>query len=515
MFAGIVGGVALAAITKQTQAEKKLEAVIRATGGAAGFTADELKRMASQLQLVTNYGDEVTISAIAILTTFKQIKGDAFRDAVVAMQDMSAVMGTGLKESAVQLGKALNDPIKGISALSRVGVSFSEQQKQQIKGYQESNQLMKAQGVILAELKGEFGGAAREMADPLVQLKNDLGDIAEIIGSALVPKVRELGKIVRGAALAFAEKDSKLRENVLTLGKWALAVSGIILIVPRLLKLLTMLLTAIKMITGAQTVMLALSGPKGWAVLAAGALIAVGAIAGLEMAWIKVAEAARDAKAASEEAVDSAGKAGRKQKVFMVSEELAPFVDRARQAARIGIMPREVLAPGVLGILQEEQPELMANLQGKAREVIARRGAEREERLKRQVEQFEKRFAAKEGKVAELARVNEWEGRRGELGRIEARIKEIKDLYMLKVPETKPGFQAAFESAEQMYRRITIAAAGRAEDPQKEIAEAVKIANEKHELELRHLEGIKNAVEAQLAEIVGRKPVEAEIVGAK
>ena len=155
--AGVAAGViALAAV--QAKAEARLEAVIRATGQAAGFTAEELKKQASALQEITAVGDETILKAQAILLTFKQIKGDVFQDAIMAALDMSAVMGTDLTGSIVQVGKALNDPILGLTALSRVGVSFSDQQKVQIRLLQEAGDVMGAQRVILAELKGEFGG---------------------------------------------------------------------------------------------------------------------------------------------------------------------------------------------------------------------------------------------------------------------------------------------------------------------------------------------------------------------
>lgn len=192
---------ALAFVTKsiklareQVQAEKKLEAVLRATGNAAGFTADELKKMAADLQKVTNFGDEVTISALAVLATFKEIKGDQFREAIESAQDMASVMETDLKGAVLQLGKALNDPIRGISALSRAGVSFTTEQKELIKVLQESGDIMGAQKIILAELKSEFGGAAKEMVDPVTQAFHDLGDIMEKVGLIALPTINEWAK---------------------------------------------------------------------------------------------------------------------------------------------------------------------------------------------------------------------------------------------------------------------------------------------------------------------------------
>ena len=196
-FRGFVGMAAVGVAAKkaadaageQIAAERKLESVLAATGNAAGFTADELKQMASDLQQVTNYGDEATLSAMGVLASFTNIKGDVFRDATTAAQDLSAVMGQDLQSSVVQIGKALNDPIKGVTALQRVGVAFTQQQKDQITAMVEAGNIMGAQQLILAELKKEFGGAAEAMADPFTQFGNAAGDVQEELGML----VREIG----------------------------------------------------------------------------------------------------------------------------------------------------------------------------------------------------------------------------------------------------------------------------------------------------------------------------------
>ncbi len=177
--------------TQQTE-EKKLQAVLKATAGAAGLSAAEIKAYAGELQGLTNFGDEATIGAAAVLATFKEIKGDTFKDALALGQDLSAVMGQDMKASAVQLGKALNDPIRGVTALSKVGVSFTEQQRQQIAAMQAVGNIAGAQAVILSELRSEFGGAARGMADPFTQAANILGDVAEVAGDVLLPPLREV-----------------------------------------------------------------------------------------------------------------------------------------------------------------------------------------------------------------------------------------------------------------------------------------------------------------------------------
>jgi len=181
----------LEAFKIQEDAITKLNAVVRATGGAAGYSSGELRKMAEDLQEVATFGDEVTESAQAVLSTFTQVKGDVFQDAIKSAQDMNTVLGGDLQSSVLQLGKALNDPIKGITALSRAGVSFTEEQKETIRTLVEQNKVMEAQRVILAELNKEFGGAAQARAQTgtgrLQQIANLSGDLDEKVGQAWLP----------------------------------------------------------------------------------------------------------------------------------------------------------------------------------------------------------------------------------------------------------------------------------------------------------------------------------------
>ena len=174
----------------------KLEAVVASTGGAAGFTAQEIIDFADSLELVNDINADVTTSAAAVLATFTQIKGDVFKDAIIAAQDLSAVMGQDMQSSIVQIGKALNDPITGLTALRRVGVSFTEEQRNQITAMVKAGDVMGAQQQILAELKKEFGGAANAMSNPFVVLQNIAGRAIEGIGALALPALQSLATMI-------------------------------------------------------------------------------------------------------------------------------------------------------------------------------------------------------------------------------------------------------------------------------------------------------------------------------
>lgn len=173
---------------EQALAEAQLEQVIVSTGNAAGVTADEMREMASRLQDVTNFSDGAIISAEALLLTFTNIGGDVLPTATQTVLDMAEALDGGLKEASIQLGKALQDPITGVGALSEVGVNFTEEQKELIKSLVETGRVAEAQGIILAELSVEFGGqaaAARDADGGVIGLTNAYGNLREEMGFVL------------------------------------------------------------------------------------------------------------------------------------------------------------------------------------------------------------------------------------------------------------------------------------------------------------------------------------------
>jgi len=179
----------IALSNQQEQAERRVEQAIRSTGGAAGFSAEELKKMASAYQEITTFGDEVILDGQGMLLTFTNIGRDVFPQATEAMMNMATAMGTDLQSTGVQLGKALNNPIEGLSALSRAGVQFSDEQKKLIVNFMETGQTAEAQKIILGELETQFGGLAEAMADTnagqMQQLANTFGDFKEKIGDVI------------------------------------------------------------------------------------------------------------------------------------------------------------------------------------------------------------------------------------------------------------------------------------------------------------------------------------------
>ena len=178
----------------------KLSATLRATGYAAGFTTNELKKYAAELQKTVGIGDEVTISMMGILASFKNIRGDTFKQATAAIIDMAANLGKAGKGSAdveaavIQVGKALNDPIRGMAALGRVGIVFTgTAEESKSRHCRNPATCSGAQAIILSELQNEFGGVAKAMYEAdsgTKRLSNSWGDFQEAIGKAIVENAK-------------------------------------------------------------------------------------------------------------------------------------------------------------------------------------------------------------------------------------------------------------------------------------------------------------------------------------
>lgn len=200
----LVGAVAIGGFLKlasdQIAAEAKLEAVLKSTGNAAELSASQMKAHASEIQNLTGVGDEAVIAMQAILATFKEIKGVQFTDATMAIVDMATVLGTDLRSAAIQVGKALNDPLRGVSMLSRSGVTFTDVQLKMIKTLAKAGDIMGAQKIVLAELNSQFGGAAETVGKTFTgsvkKATSALGDMGEAVGGVFIPFVTRMTEAI-------------------------------------------------------------------------------------------------------------------------------------------------------------------------------------------------------------------------------------------------------------------------------------------------------------------------------
>jgi phage-related protein len=193
---GALAGITTKALGNAREAQQITnitEATIKATGGAAGVSATHVQDMANALQRTTGISDETIRSGSNIILTFKNIANaagdgnDIFDQTTKAALDLSAAGFGSVESASTMLGKALNDPLKGMSALTRVGVTFTDQQREQVEAAMANNDILGAQKIILAEVEGQVGGVAEAAADPMDKLTNMFNDLLEVLGSSLMP----------------------------------------------------------------------------------------------------------------------------------------------------------------------------------------------------------------------------------------------------------------------------------------------------------------------------------------
>lgn len=197
MAAGISIGAGIvyvaAAVRTYTEFEKqqlRTQGVLEATGYIAGFTARELEAMAQSNARATLASTQGMREAQQVLLTFRSIQGDTFRKALSLAQDMSEVFG-GLQQSALQLGKALESPTQGVTALSRAGVTFSEQQRDRISQWVAEGNLARAQAEVLAEVEKQLGGVAARVSDG--SIAGNMDSIAQSWENLLLASSRAFG----------------------------------------------------------------------------------------------------------------------------------------------------------------------------------------------------------------------------------------------------------------------------------------------------------------------------------
>ena len=190
---------------KQERAELTVLAGLRRIGTEVDQTHASMLRFASDLQTKTIFGDEdVLQGVIGQLLTFRNLGGEVFERTTKLALDLSATLGTDLQSSAIQLGKALNDPITGMSMLSRSGITFSQTTKDIVKEMVSANNLLGAQDLILSEIEAQYGGLAETLADSaggaVIQFGNQLGDLkesfGEVLSEALLPFIEKLSELV-------------------------------------------------------------------------------------------------------------------------------------------------------------------------------------------------------------------------------------------------------------------------------------------------------------------------------
>lgn len=211
VVAGAIGYKLASAAYESQKVMAQTTAIITATGGAAGVSAEQVSALSEKLAMQIGVDDELIQSSANLLLTFKSVQNqagegnDIFNRAVTITQDMANVFG-GADSAAKQLGKALSDPVAGLTALKKSGIDFTEQQKTQIETLVKSGQSLEAQKIILGEIESQVGGTAAASATGFDRMKVALGNVAETLGALLIPFIERFANFVIDNVVPYIEK---------------------------------------------------------------------------------------------------------------------------------------------------------------------------------------------------------------------------------------------------------------------------------------------------------------------
>ena len=326
-----LGVASVKAFDKQQKAIAQVEAGLKSRAGTVGFTSKELQKMAADLQKTTLFGDEEILQgATAQLLTFTNITGTQFEKTQQIALDLATRLDGDLKSASIMLGKALNDPVANLSALSRAGIQFSDDQKAVVKSLVETGQLAEAQTIILAELEKQYGGSAAAAAEagfgPIQQLQNQISDLSEQIGERLLPFVKQFVDWLVKMAEKFDGLSESTKDSIVKWGLLLAALGPTLIMIGKMATGISALIPIVKALTTA-------IAANPWLLLAA-AVIAAGVALYDYTTTVKGAEkAARDLHEIEMEAVANAKN---EERILLNKLEIARDVtksDKERQKA--------------------------------------------------------------------------------------------------------------------------------------------------------------------------------------
>ena len=253
----IMGVASVKAFDQQAKAIAQVEAGLMSTGAAVGYTSEQLQKMAADLQSKTIFGDEEILKdATSQLLTFTNIAGTNFARTQKVALDLATRLDGDLKSASIQLGKALNDPVANLTALSRAGIQFSSDQKAVIKSLTETGRLAEAQTIILDELEKQYGGSAEAAAaagmGPFKQLANSVSDMSEAFGGLIAEALTPLIGHIKSVVTWVSSLNSAQKGWVLGISAVAAAIGPLLLGIGMMLPAISRTVGMLKLLTVAQ-----------------------------------------------------------------------------------------------------------------------------------------------------------------------------------------------------------------------------------------------------------------------
>ena len=192
----VMGKQLLDAGERAATSNARIEQITKSMGqfdGATDQVTDRLVKLAEKTARLVGVDQNLIKEGQALLLTFKSVSADAdkvggvFDRATQAAVDLAAAGFGSVTSNAVQLGKALEDPIKGLAALGKSGVTFTADQKELIKSLVETGDVASAQEIILKAVEMQVGGTAEATANASDKMKVAWSQLQEQLGQRLLP----------------------------------------------------------------------------------------------------------------------------------------------------------------------------------------------------------------------------------------------------------------------------------------------------------------------------------------
>jgi hypothetical protein len=203
------------AAVEARKADDRIKAIASSMGllnTTLGGSTARITDFASSLQLTTGVSDEVIKQGQALLLTFKSVASSAgeaggmFDRATSAAIDLSAAGFGSVEGASKQLGKALQDPIKGLAALGRSGVTFTNAEKEKIKALVESGKTLQAQTIIMSAVETQVGGTAAATMTAGDRMRVAFDEFQETVGKAVLPTVEKIQTYIVEKVIPALEK---------------------------------------------------------------------------------------------------------------------------------------------------------------------------------------------------------------------------------------------------------------------------------------------------------------------
>lgn len=206
--AGALAGEFMKGVEAANAEELALTKLANSMALSGQYTSGAMKSLqdfASEMEAVTNVGDDVIANNLSILSSLTKLDAEGLKTAQRAALDMSAALGIDLESATRLVGKAVNGQTE---ALKRYGISVDE-------GSNKSERLANITKA-LGNTQGAAAGATQNFQGLLGRISNTWGNITEVVGAAITRNkaVVEVFKVISDSLINFQNSANGSSESI-------------------------------------------------------------------------------------------------------------------------------------------------------------------------------------------------------------------------------------------------------------------------------------------------------------